>query len=54
MIDHSAFDEDPWSLVENRLEFDLLPHTESLFALSNGHIGWRGILDEGEDRKSVV
>jgi alpha,alpha-trehalose phosphorylase len=48
VIDHSAFDDDPWSLVENRLEFDLLPHTESLFALSNGHIGWRGILDEGE------
>ena len=48
MIDHSCFDDDGWTLTENRLEFDLLPHTESLFALSNGHIGWRGILDEGE------
>ena len=48
MIDHSCFDDDGWSLTENRMEFDLLPHTESLFALSNGHIGWRGILDEGE------
>ena len=48
MIDHSCFDNDEWSLTENRLEFDLLPHTESLFALSNGHVGWRGILDEGE------
>ena len=48
MIDHSCFDNDGWSLTENRLEFDLLPHTESLFALSNGHVGWRGILDEGE------
>ena len=48
MISHSCFDNDPWTLSENRLEFDLLPHTESLFALSNGHIGWRGTLDEGE------
>ena len=48
MIDHSCFDDDGWNLTENRLEFDLLPHTESLFALSNGHIGWRGTLDEGE------
>ena len=48
MIDHSCFDDDPWTLTENRLEFDLLPHSESLFALSNGHIGWRGVLDEGE------
>jgi alpha,alpha-trehalose phosphorylase len=48
VIDHACFDDDGWNLTENRLEFDLLPHTESLFALSNGHIGWRGILDEGE------
>ena len=27
---------------------DLLPQSESVFALSNGHIGWRGNLDEGE------
>ena len=26
----------------------MLAQTESLFALSNGHIGWRGNLDEGE------
>ena len=26
----------------------LLAQTESLFALSNGHLGWRGNLDEGE------
>ncbi|MBR7826771.1 glycoside hydrolase family 65 protein [Actinospica sp. MGRD01-02] len=48
MIGHTCFDNDPWTLPENRFEIDLLPHTESLFALSNGHIGWRGILDEGE------
>ena len=48
MIQHTCFDNDPWSLPENRLEMGLLPHSESLFALSNGHIGWRGTLDEGE------
>jgi alpha,alpha-trehalose phosphorylase len=48
LIGHSGFDNDPWSLPETKLELDLLPHTESLFALSNGHIGWRGTLDEGE------
>jgi hypothetical protein len=26
----------------------MMAQTESLFALSNGHIGWRGNLDEGE------
>ena len=26
----------------------MLAQSESLFALSNGHIGWRGNLDEGE------
>jgi hypothetical protein len=30
------------------LHLDLLPQTESIFALSNGHIGLRGIFDEGE------
>ena len=48
MISQSAFDTDPWRLRESRLDLDLMPHTESLFALSNGHIGWRGTLDEGE------
>ncbi len=33
---------------ETDLHVGLLPQTESLFALSNGHIGWRGNLDEGE------
>ena len=39
---------DPWSLRETSLNFDDLARTESLFALSNGHIGVRGNLDEGE------
>jgi alpha,alpha-trehalose phosphorylase len=48
MIDHPAFPVEPWCLRETHLDMDLLPHTESLFALSNGHIGWRANLDEGE------
>jgi alpha,alpha-trehalose phosphorylase len=48
MIGHPAFDVEPWALPESELDLDLLPHSESLFALSNGHVGWRGTLDEGE------
>jgi alpha,alpha-trehalose phosphorylase len=39
---------EPWSLTETELDLGLLARTESLFALSNGHIGARGNLDEGE------
>ena len=35
-------------MVEPELRLDLLPMTESVFALSNGHIALRGNLDEGE------
>ncbi|TDC25937.1 glycoside hydrolase family 65 protein [Kribbella albertanoniae] len=39
---------EPWRLRETRLSLDDLAQSESLFALSNGHIGLRGNLDEGE------
>src|SRR3954451_13673609 len=39
---------EPWRLRETKLSLDTLAQTESLFALSNGHIGLRGNLDEGE------
>jgi alpha,alpha-trehalose phosphorylase len=48
MIKQPEFTEEPWSLRETGLELDRLAQTESLFALSNGHLGWRGNLDEGE------
>src|SRR5947199_9885266 len=48
MIEQPVFETDPWCLRESALDLNLLPHSESLFALSNGHIGWRGNLDEGE------
>jgi alpha,alpha-trehalose phosphorylase len=48
MITDEAFPVEPWQVRETELRLDLLPQTESLFALSNGHIGLRGNLDEGE------
>jgi alpha,alpha-trehalose phosphorylase len=48
VIQHPAFPVEPWCLRESTLHADMLAQTESLFALSNGHIGWRGNLDEGE------
>ena len=48
MIRQSAFAVEPWHLRETTLDQDLLAQTESVFALSNGHLGWRGNLDEGE------
>ncbi|GAA3353598.1 hypothetical protein GCM10017744_007670 [Streptomyces antimycoticus] len=48
MITDSSYVVDPWVLREIDLRLDLLPQSESVFALSNGHIGWRANLDEGE------
>ncbi len=48
MIRQSAYGTEPWRLVESRLDLDLLAQSESIFALSNGHIGLRGNLDEGD------
>jgi alpha,alpha-trehalose phosphorylase len=48
VIEQSAFPVDPWQIREIYLDMDLLAQSESLFALSNGHIGLRGNLDEGE------
>jgi alpha,alpha-trehalose phosphorylase len=48
MIKQSTFAVEPWSLRETALDLDMLAQSESLFALSNGHLGWRANLDEGE------
>ncbi|BBX65483.1 putative glycosyl hydrolase [Mycobacterium saskatchewanense] len=48
MIDDESFPVEPWHFRETALDLNLLAQTESLFALSNGHIGLRGNLDEGE------
>ena len=48
MIDAKVFAVEPWCVTERELHLDLLAQTESIFALSNGHIGLRANLDEGE------
>ncbi|MFJ8146636.1 glycoside hydrolase family 65 protein [Streptomyces sp. NPDC096048] len=48
MITNRTYTVEPWSVRETALNLDLLAQSESVFALSNGHIGWRGNLDEGE------
>ena len=48
MINAGAYSVDPWQLRETGFNAELLAASESLFALSNGHLGLRGNLDEGE------
>jgi alpha,alpha-trehalose phosphorylase len=48
VISQPAFKVEPWVIRETELHLDHLAQTESVFALSNGHIGVRGNLDEGE------
>ncbi len=48
MIETDAFEVEPWSVRERHVDLDRLGATESIFALSNGHIGLRANLDEGE------
>jgi len=46
--DGQVFAVEPWSVSEYHLDIEALGRTESVFALSNGHIGLRGNLDEGD------
>ena len=48
MIRNKGFATEPWAVRELAIDRDLLGQTESIFALSNGHIGWRANLAEGE------
>jgi alpha,alpha-trehalose phosphorylase len=48
MILNPSFTVEPWCVRATSLDLDVLAQTESVFALSNGHIGWRANLDEGE------
>ena len=48
MIRHPDFAVEPWSVRETSLDLGVLAQVESIFALSNGHIGLRANLDEGE------
>ncbi|MFI6227347.1 glycoside hydrolase family 65 protein [Micromonospora echinospora] len=49
--DHAAdrrAEDDGWRIRRTEADADRLGETESIFALSNGWLGWRGNLDEGE------
>jgi alpha,alpha-trehalose phosphorylase len=48
VIENEPYGVEPWCLTESSLDLDLLAQSESVFALSNGHIGLRGNLDEGD------
>jgi alpha,alpha-trehalose phosphorylase len=50
MITNLDMQVEPWAVREHgcNLHPTRLAQSESIFALSNGHIGWRGNLDEGE------
>src|SRR6202035_5506415 len=48
MISDDTFPVEPWQVRETRLDLNILAQSESLFSLSNGLIGMRGSLDEGE------
>jgi alpha,alpha-trehalose phosphorylase len=48
VIEQPAYPVEPWAVRETELHYDTLAQSESVFALSNGHIGLRGNLDEGE------
>lgn len=46
--DPDDYEVDPWAIVETGLDVTDLARSESVFALSNGHVGLRGNLEEGE------
>jgi alpha,alpha-trehalose phosphorylase len=48
VIENEPYGAEPWCLTEASLDLDLIAQSESVFALSNGHIGMRGNLDEGD------
>jgi alpha,alpha-trehalose phosphorylase len=48
VIAQPHFAVEPWSVTEEELDLDVLAQAESVLALSNGHIGLRANLDEGE------
>jgi alpha,alpha-trehalose phosphorylase len=48
VIKQDPYQAEPWALRETSLNLEFLAQSESVFALSNGHLGLRGNLDEGE------
>lgn len=50
LVKGPIFDVDEWSVGIGGIHIPRLAHEESVFGLSNGHVGWRGNLDEGDPR----
>jgi alpha,alpha-trehalose phosphorylase len=48
VITDRRFPVEPWAVRESTVDLDQLAQAESVFALSNGHIGVRGNFDEGD------
>jgi alpha,alpha-trehalose phosphorylase len=48
MTQHHYYPPEPWVVRETKLDLSRLAQSEALFALSNGHIGLRANLEEGE------
>jgi alpha,alpha-trehalose phosphorylase len=48
VIQHPCFSCEAWEVSETELDLSVLAHSESILALSNGHIGLRANLEEGE------
>jgi alpha,alpha-trehalose phosphorylase len=48
VIEQHLFPVEPWRIRETRFDMGLIAQSESLFTVSNGHIGLRGNLDEGD------
>ncbi|MCE0445136.1 hypothetical protein LT493_08660 [Streptomyces tricolor] len=53
MITDRSYAVEPWTVRETTLDLDVLAQSESVFALSNGHVGWRGNLDEGRTARAA-
>jgi alpha,alpha-trehalose phosphorylase len=45
---HDDYTPDEWNLIEKAFHPEFVAQTESLFALSNGYLGMRGVPEEGE------
>ncbi len=52
-LPEEIYPDDPWVLLEDQFAPDFLYLTETIFALTNGRIGVRGSLDEGEPNHVV-
>ncbi|NTV40044.1 MAG: hypothetical protein HGA51_08860, partial [Demequinaceae bacterium] len=48
-VDRLRFPDDPWRLIETSFDAKDLGKTETLFAVGNGYLGFRGNVEEGHD-----